>query len=273
MFATINTVSSPENFWGKIKYNLLPPPVKTEVIRVEDGSDFLHITVPVIRGKIYWNNVTAATGDAVKNLVVPKDLSDFERVKLKVFKPERFLSLVTINSFLKVLELLPRKRLISECAVIDFSASFTSVLSVLPKYCRTIRIITANEEKYELFAGASLCEFGCAVNISKDISKAFDSATVLIPSVPKQPLAFSRLSAVFSPSAENIYAGTVLTPEGINLPSDYLKLMPGGIDPISFGAALYELSSVSSLSKCVCQSFKNRNSLLSYKDAINLLDY
>ena len=273
MFATIHTISEPENFWGKIKYNLLPPPVKTEVVRVEDGSDFLNITVPVIRGKIYWNNVSAATGDAVKNLLVPRNLAEPDRVKLKVFKPEKFLSLVTINSFIKVLELLPKRRLISECAVVDFPASFTSLLSVLPKYCRTLRIITANEEKYELFSRTSLLDFGCAVNISKDISKAFDSPTVLIPAPQKHPLAFSRTSKVFAPSGEKIYAGTLLTPEGVNLPSEYLKLMPAGIDPISFGAALFERSGVSALSKCACQSFSKNNSLLSYKDVISMLDY
>ena len=273
MFATINTINAPENFWGKLKYNLLPPPVKTEVVRVEGGSDFLHITVPVIRGKIYWNNVSAATGEAVKNLVVPNEFSDLDRVKPIIFRPEKFLSLLTINSFLKVLELMPRRKLLRECAVIDFSASFTSLLSVLPKYCRTLRIITANEEKYELFARAGLLDFGCAVNISRDVSKAFDSSTVLIPASSRHPVAFSRMSTVFSPKSENIFTGKLFTPEGINLSSDYLKLMPKGVDPITFGAALYELSGVSALSKCACQSFKSNNSLFSYKDVISMLDY
>lgn len=272
MFATIHTIREPENFWGKIKYNLLPPPVKAETVQTEEGSGFIKLTVPIVRGKIYWSNVRAAAGTAADRLLLPGSIRSYEPVNLRVFESERFPALLCVNSFLKLLSLLPQKQLLSECAVIDYSAAFARQLTALPRYARTIKIITANAEKYADFSRRCMEEYGAAVLFSEQISKAFDSPIVLYPKRAQIPTAFSRNSIVFAGTADNLYTSHLFTPEGVTLPARYLNLMPPGISPLSFAAALYEVSGVGSLALACSPAFRQNNLIFSYKDVISLLD-
>ena len=273
MFATITTIQEPENFWGKLKYNLLPPPVKAEKVEVEGCSGFLKLTVPIVRGKIHWEPVRRAAGDALNRLVTPPAFELHEKATLEHFKSDRFQRQLCINSFLKLLSLLPQRKLLQECAVIDMPALFPASLRALPCYCRTIRIITANEHKYTPFVRRCLEEYGTIVCLSEHISKAFDAPVVLHPLPAAIPTAFSRGSLVFASTAKNLYTSRLLTPEGANIPAKYLSLVPKGIAPLPFAAALYEVSGLSELSDCVSPAFRMQNSILSYSDVISMLDY
>ena len=273
MFATIHTISQPENFWGKIKYNLLPPPVKAEKVEVAGSSGFLKLTVPIVRGKIYWNNVRSVAGNALQNTLLPAHVPLKEQVNLRRFRSDRFESILCINSFLKLLSLLPQKQLLKECAVIDFAGAFPSALVALPRYCRTLKVITANPERYEPLAHYCMEEYGTALYLSESIAKAFASPIVLFPKRAAIPTAFSRTSLVFAASAENLYTARLLVPEGTNLPQKYLSLMPPGIAPQAFAAALYEVSGLSELSRSVSPAFRQNNLILSYQDVISMLDY
>ena len=273
MFATITTIQEPENFWGKLRYNLLPPPVKAEKIAVEGSSGFLKLTVPIVRGKIYWNPVRQVAGDTLRHLVLPPAFELREQENLRRFHSDRFLRLLCMNSFFKLLSLLPRHRLLQECAVIDIPAGAVGAVKALPRYCRTIKIITANEEKYTPFVRYCLEEYGTAVCLSEHISKAFDAPVVLCAQRMEIPTAFSRNSLVFAPQAQNLYTSNLLVPEGANIPTRYLSLLPKGIAPLTFAAALYEVSGLSELSDCVCPAFRMQERILSYADVISMLDY
>ena len=268
----MNVITEPESFFGKIKYNLLPPAVKTEVVSLSEGDDFLRLTVPIVRGKIYWNNVRAAAGESCRVVLAQKGVPVAESVHFKTFESERFLSLLALNSFLKLLRMFPRHHYLQECCVVDLSAAFAERLQDLPRYCRTIKVITATPERYEAFRLHCLREYGCAVCISDNLSKAFSSPVVLLSKTPTHASAFSNTSLVFAGSAKNVYTSRLLTPEGVSLPAKYLSMLPAGINPTAFAAALYELSGVSSLSKCVCPSFRQNNLIYSYKEVVEMLD-
>ena len=272
MFATIKTVSEPENFWKKVKYNLMPPPIQSEVVHVDGGSDFLKLTVPIVRGKIYWNHVQSVAGAAAGNLLMTKDITIHEQAQLRAFRSDKLSELVTINSFFKLLSLLPGGILEKECAVIDYPGTLAKNLRLLPRRCRTVRIITANAVKYKALSEESLAQYGCALQIGNDITKAFDATVILMPHRAQIPTAFSAQSLVFAAFRENLYTARLITPEGISLPEKYLSLMPGGISPLQFAGALYELSGVSALKDSVCPAFRLQNQILSYKDVISMLD-
>lgn len=272
MFATVNFIYPPEKFFSKIKYNLLPPPISIERIKVPEGSDFLQANVPVIRGKVYWSNVNSQLGKTANNLLIPDALKVKEIGEIKRFKSERFYKIFCINSAIKLLSLLPKMHLPSEVCVIDFPAVCAPLLQSLPKYCRAVKIITYREEKYADFKQSAMEEYGCAIITTNDISRAFTSPVIIMPEGSKKAVAFSRNSHIFSPFSDNIYSSNVFTMNGVSLDEEYLNLLPTGIEPSEFAAALYEQSDVNSLKKCVCSSFKQCNKILSYKDVISLLD-
>lgn len=273
MFATINFIYPPENLFSKIKYNLLPPPINTERINVPEGSDFLKVFVPVIRGKVYWSNVNSVLGKTANNLLMPKSTKVKEIGEIRRFKSERFYRIFCVNSTLKLLSLLPKMHLPHEVSVIDYSAVCAPLLGSLPKYCRSVKIITYREEKYSLFKQRAMEEYGCAIITTDDLSRAFDSPVIIMPDGSRKAVAFSRESYIFSPFSDNIYSSNVFTMNGVSLDRKYLDLLPSGIEVSEFAAALYEQSDVSSLGHSVCSSFKRNNELLSYKDIINILDY
>ena len=272
MFATLNTVAEPQNFWKKLKYNLLPPPVTAEHVPTAEGSGFIKLTVPIVRGKIYWNNVRSALGDTAASLITPVGFHTHTPLNLQTFHSERFEAKLCLNSFFKLLSLLPKKELLKECAVIDISGTLAGELKPLPRFCRTIKIITAGESKYNPFSQFCLEEYGSAVYISDNISRAFDAPLVLFPKRAEIPTAFSRTSVVFAGARENIYTTHLITPEGVTLPEMYARLMPPGINPTAFAAALYEKSGVTSLARTVCPAFRENNRILSYKDTLQLVD-
>ena len=273
MFATVNFIYPPEKFFPKIKYNLLPPPIAIERVKVPEGSDFLRVNVPIIRGKVYWSNVNTNLGKTANNLLAPKHIQVKEIGEIKRFKSERFYRILCINSALKVLSLLPKMHLPHEVCVIDYSGGSASLLESLPKYCRAVKIVTSREEKYASLKQSAMEEYGCAIMCTDDISRAFSSPVIIMPDGSEKAVAFSRKSFIFSPFSDNIYSSNVFTMNSVNLAEKYLDLLPAGIEVSEFAAALYEQSDVSALGHSICSSFKCNNKLLSYKDIISILDY
>lgn len=271
MFTTVNFIYPPERFFAKIKFNLLPPPIKVQRISVPEGSDFLQADVPVIRGKVYWSNVYSNIGKAGQNLLLPKSTNFKEFGELKRFKAERFYRYLCINSSIKLLSLLPKMCLPHEVSVIDFCASCAPLLESLPKFCRSLKVITNREEKYERLKQSAMQEYGCAIIATPDISRAFTSPVIIMPDGSGKAVAFSRKSLIFSPFSDNIYSSNVFTMNGVSMDKKYLDLLPTGIEPCEFAAALYEQSETNSLKNSVCSSFKQGNVILSYKDIIELI--
>ena len=273
MFTTVNFIYPPERFFAKIKFNLLPPPIKVQRISVPEGSDFLQADVPVIRGKVYWSNVYSNIGKAGQNVLLQKTADFKEFGELKRFESERFYRHLCINSSLKLLSLLPKMRLPSEVSIIDFPAVCAPLLESLPKFCRSVKIITYREEKYAPLKQNAMEEYGCALITTPDISRAFTNPIVIMPDGSEKAVAFSRGSYIFSPFSDNIYSSNVFTMNGVSLAQKYLDLLPVGIETDIFAAALYEQADVVSLKNSVCPSFKQGNIIRSYKDVISLLDY
>lgn len=273
MFTTINTISPPENFFGKIKYALLPPAIKAEVVEVPEGTGYLSLKVPLIKGKIVWNSVRTVVGANASNMVLPKWMQPPESNTLRIFKSIDFPRRVAMNSALRILQLRPRNRIISEIAVIDIMGGCSEFVERLPDYCSCLKIITSAPEKYEDFRISAMENSGVAAIISDDISKAFDTPLILIPSPMWKPVAFSRLSTVISVSSKNIYSSNVIVPEGICLDEKYAQILPTGVNPLYFASALYEISGVASLGKSCSCAFRRNNTVLSYKDVISMLDY
>lgn len=272
MFTTINTISPPENFFGKIKYALLPPPIKAEVVKVPDGTGYLSLEVPLIKGKIQWNNVHTVAGNNAENLVLPSWLEPPESNTIKSFKSIDFPRRVAMNSALKMLKMRPRNNLLPEITVIDLMGGCSDFVRELPNYCSCLKIITSNSARYESFRDELMEQSGVAAIISEDISKAFYSPLILIPSPIWKPIAFSRLSVIISVSSKNIYSSNVLVPEGIMLDDKYEELLPHGVNPLYFASALYEISGVNELKNSSCSCFRQNNTLLTYRQVISMLD-
>ena len=271
MFATVNFIYPPNDFFGKIKYNLLPPPIKVQRISVPEGSDFLRADVPVIRGKIYWSNVYSNIGKAGQNLLLSKNTHFEEFGELRRFKSERFYRQLCINSSIKLLSLLPKMHLPYEVSVIDFPAVCVPLLESLPGLCRSVKIITYREEKYAPLKQKAMEEYGCAIITTPDISRAFTSPVIIMPDGSDKAVAFSRGSYIFSPFSDNIYSSNVFTMNGVSLAQKYLDLLPAGIETSEFAAALYEQSEVQALKSSICSSFKQGNIIRSYKDIAKAL--
>jgi hypothetical protein len=272
MFTTIKTISPPENFFGKIKYRLLPPAIKSEIIDVPDGSGYLSLTVPLIKGEIVWNSVRSAAGKNAENLVLPKWINPPQSNTIKPFKSIDFPRRVMMNSALRVLSLRPRSHIISEIAVIDIMGGCAELIGRLPDYCGCLKIITSKPQRYENFRMEAMEKYGVAAVITEDISKAFYSPLVLIPSPIWKPVAFSRMSNVISVSSDNIYSSRVFVPDGIALEEKYSSLLPYGVSPLYFACALYEISGVSGLKDSCCTAFRQNNTILSYREVISMLD-
>lgn len=271
MFTTITTKSAPTDFIGKLKYRLLPPAIESRSVHVPGGSDYLSLTVPLIKGRIVWNNVRTVVGGNCRDILLPDSVSAPEESFIKPFKINRFGRLLTVNSTQEIIK--RRGEAVREISVVDFSGSASDYLKELPEYCRTLKIITANREKYTFYKAEMMDTYGAAVLITNDISKAFDSALVIIPSALRRPAAFSRQSKVFCFSPRNIYASCIFVPDGVNLPEKFLRIKPENIDTLEFAAALYEVSGVEELKKSISLGFKKRNSKLDYNEIISMLDY
>ena len=228
--------------------------------------------VPIIKGKIYWSNVNSQLGKTANNLLLPKVVKIKEIGEIKRFESESFYRIFCVNSAIKLLSLLPKMRLPHEVCVIDFHAVCAPLLESLPKYCRSVKIITYREEKYTDLKQSAMEEYGCTIITTPDLSRAFTSPVIIIPEGSEKAVAFSRSSLIFSPFSDNIYSSNVFTMNGVSLDKKYLDLLPTGIEVSEFAAALYEKSDVCSLKNSVCSAFKQGNKILSYKDVISLLD-
>ena len=272
MFTTIDTISYPEGLLNKIKFRIFPPKIKAEIISVPDGADFLKLKVPAKNDEINWKKVRKIAEKNAMNLVLPDWISIPYSPQLEKFKSDVLPRIITVNSAKKLLETACSVGYIFDIGIIDYCGLCCDLLYDFPEYAANITIVTMKPEKFEAFKSEAMKNFGIAVRLTDDITKAFDLPVIIIPTPLSTATAFSRFSAIIAVDGKNIFSSRVLCANKINLPEKYKALLPKGVSPLYFASALYEISGVSSLNSCYSPSFLCGGSQISYQDAIKYLD-
>ncbi len=214
---------------GTIKRRRLNRCPRVREVRVIGGLPFTVIKTAFKRGDINREAVAFAAGRYAGRMILPDGIEPDE--VLKEFDTAPFEKIVLFNTAVSLLrESLSCGERHSLC-VIDAGGAVAGRLGYLVPLVSDIRVMTENKRAYEADIKSAMDEFGAAVRLCEkaeaDIILDFDNTGA----DGKVVFAFER----------------GISGCGVSLPLCYCELLPDGIDPLKFAAALCELCRITSL--------------------------
>ncbi|MBR3754290.1 MAG: hypothetical protein IKK49_04195 [Clostridia bacterium] len=210
---------------------------KTEIEAVQTsvrgGAPFRIVTISKGRKDVDWHRVAELASCASRNLLVPDGFILPDSPYLKLFEADTLPLLITLNTAAKKLKALPgatKRSLLIE----DKNAVLSDYIDRVAACAAKIKIVTDKPQDY-YNAGLRLMErFGASPIVCGEINEneKFDAA------VSQKPL----INASLNFSVSQIKADG--SPE---IPEQYARLCPTGIDRFDFMCALFECSGVKAI--------------------------
>ncbi|MBQ2774591.1 MAG: hypothetical protein IJF40_01715 [Clostridia bacterium] len=198
-------------------------------VRVIGGLPFVVIKTALKRGEINRDAVAFAAGRFAGRMILPNDIQGDE--VLRTFDTSRFQKIILFNTAVSLLRDSFSCGERQSLCVVDTKGDLAGRLSHLVPLVSDLRVVSDNTHAYEADIRSAMDEFGAAVRmcdkVNADIVLDFDN----VGADGKVTFAFDR----------------GISGNGISLPICYSELVPSGIEPLKFAAALYELCRITSL--------------------------
>ena len=226
------------------------PEIKSQRYNLPSGDAFFTVTADRHLGRIPWKKLEKCLGILRKNILLPEDMTIPPDINITAFTPDILPHLLLINSATDYIIRHKQSFRSKSLTIFDEKGIYQSYIEQLLPYFSSIRIITADTEKYEALLQALLENYGFSLIISDE--EAFGS-DIVISHQCKVPLYFE--GTVFTNEKRYLMNGEVLSGSEIVLPDQYENIRPKNISPLLFASALYEKCKETSLSNLRYKDF------------------
>ena len=238
MFAVLQ-IKDKTNIFSKSK-------TESQRLTLQNDEAFFIVTAEKTFGRVPWHKLADCMGILRKDVVLSEDITLPDGCGITEFVPEIFPRILLINSAIKVLTGTRRKSLI----VFDEKCIYQSYMKKLVNTFDRIRVVTPEIGEYELVADELMENYGFSLEVT---NKPSYKADVIISCECSVPLYYS--GEIFTTEKKYLMNGKVYSGRDIDLPEEYDKLLPGGVDKLQFASALYEKCKVKTLGNMTYKDF------------------
>ena len=263
MFTVLELEPRVPTFREKVLHRKPPQPQLTRVA-VKSGAPFFILHVAAPPDAIPWDTVFYTAGRCAARLLTAPDIvlpkSDRVRRFVPQFLPLRT-ALQTLSYILRLAKLPPKRLCIG---VHDPNGALCGSAEILLRYAADVRIVTEKPDDYAAYSRSLLEQYGAGFTVDTLVS-LFRGCNVLL--CPDAQILPDDSAVRFSCTPA---AGAFLL-RGVPLPEPYAALLPDGIDPDLFAAALYELCGVHVLGTLCADCFAPDGTTLTPEDAAKRL--
>lgn len=251
MFATLQLQPQETEFLKKIYRRLRPARTQAIQVAVKGGTPFFCVEAARRRNGIPWDDIAFCAGRCAGRMLLPQGLIPPDDSPVKPFLPSALAPLTLFNT---VCEVLSRRATppTEECiTLLDARGLLAHRAGRLLPFASLVRIVTENTAAYERTADRVMEEYGAALLIQNTLSGARDSTVLIAPDGLAESFFPEKKCAVFT-NRETRGGHICVLISGIDLPEQYGRLLPAGIDPDLFAGALYEECGLRALGERTC---------------------
>lgn len=227
-------------------------------------------TKPMTKQK-HWEAVYNLAQNYKNALLLPRDLEIPPDIPLKRYEPKKFISHVMTGTMIDVLEKTKIPLYKRTIGMIDMDARYQTTAHELIKYASTVRILTRNTEKYQLFAQQMLELYGAVVILCEHLESLQDSIFILNFDNYYGTKNVTLTCPIFSTGVfETGTACTVYTDFHVEIPTVLKEELPeillGAIAETDLLGAFYEFNGVREFGKLKANYVKIGNKIVYFDE-------
>lgn len=247
MFAALIIRPQSNKFFKRKFQNTFPQ--KTEVLQtaVRNGAPFFTVTVSKKRGEIPWENVEFHVGNCAERMLLPNGVIPPENSKIKMFEPRVLPKRALFNTACELLSRSKRNPVGRTITLIDENGELSRDVYRLVPFASAVRIVTEKTDLYDSASEQIMERFGAALLVTDEVSRGADSDFIIAPNGVHDTFLPSKMCIVINGREQPSQGFISVTCKNMNLQEHYRRIVPRGIDPDIFAAALFEKCGVSSL--------------------------
>lgn len=246
MFFVLKTQPGRSGLTGRLHDLVRPPEITAKKITPDGGLAFYEVTASLYRGIVPWNTVAELCGKLKTKAVLQNGLEPDPDSGIRPFTPKVFPLRVLFNSAVTTLSRMQLDPHEVEICFVDENANVTDMAYRLKDYACRLRVITGCPGVYEPIGQRLLSDYGLSLVIGSRVDDSVLRSTVLICADPLAvPLTYGGI--LMTNKKRRLMNAAVLCGKELTIPEKYRKLMPDGVDEMTFAGALYELCCVQEL--------------------------
>ncbi len=252
MFAVLKIFENEKGFLARLKFRFNPPEPKLLRVNVAGGAPFYYLEIYENQCGENYNEIVYALGRCSEYLVLCGNYTLPENKLLNVYRPSKLPQLLLMNSAVSFLDKLRYDKTQFSVGIVDKRGDYTEFIEAFVNRAASVRVVTDCPERYEPVCEKLFDEWGFSLVVSQSFSLIKDCDLTVSPETNTERL-YNRSIVYYDKEKKqrNIYkAGQ------FNLPEEYKKLMPEGVNGLIFASALYELCGVKSIKELKYSNLK-----------------
>ncbi len=239
MFAVLKLKEEEKTLFSRFKKSK----ITSERVPLPNGESFFIITAEKKRGDIPFTEILDFCGILKNKILFDKNFSFKDEWDYTPFKPVKLKKKLLFDVAVKTLEELKNEPQKINICLCDSEGLYINELPRLFPFGKKIHVVSENKSLYEKKNAEFLREYGVCVTLSEDRDFCDDSFNVVIShSSEKMPLIFEGI--IFTNEKRDFFSAECYEVREVELPFEYERLRPYGIDKTDFAAALYECCKV-----------------------------
>ena len=238
MFAVLQ-IKDKTNIFSKSK-------TESQRLTLQNDEAFFIVTAEKHFGRVPWKKLESCMGILRKDVILTEGATLPKGCGITEFVPDVFPRILLINSAIKELQGARNKSLI----VFDEKFIYADYMKKRVNSFERIRVVTPIPQKYDNVACELMENFGFSLEVS---DKHCFKADVVISWECDVPLYFC--GEIFTGERKFLMNAEVYSGGDIDLPEEYEKFCPEGVDKLQFASALYEKCKVKNLGNMTYKDF------------------
>ncbi len=235
MFAVVKLVQQEKSFWSRFKR----PKITSERVSLPNGECFFIITAEKKGDKVPFKDILSVSGNLSDSLIFENDFVFDSSWNYTPFVPTDLRKRLLFDLAVRHLQKLKLNPAETGICICDSEGLYKDSLEKMVSLAAKIHIITPDRKIYESEVKRLLFEYGVSVTLSRSFDCVANNCNVAVSHTSGHiPLSFSGL--IFTNEKRPFLNSRVFSVESADLPFDYEKLRPNGVDKFIFASALYE---------------------------------
>lgn len=235
MFAVVKTIEKESSFFDKFK----KPKISCERVPLPDGEYFFVITAEKKRNNVPFREILDFSGNIKNRLIFEKDFEFLPNWNYTPYEPQGLKKKLLFDLAVNTLGQLRLNPLETGICLCDSEGMYIKDIHKLLNFGAKIHIVSHDRGLYKSEAEKILFEYGVSVTVSDSFETGLHNCDVVISHESNDiPLFFKGI--IFTNGKRPFMNSRCFSVENIELPFEYEKLRPAGIDKLTFASALYE---------------------------------
>lgn len=235
MFAVVKITEQEKSFFKRFKKTK----ITSERVFLPNGESFFIITAEKRGSKIPFKEILSFSGNLSDSLVFENDFTFLPQWNYTPFAPIKLRKKLLFSLAVRTLDDLKLNPFETGICLCDSDGIYAHDVQKLLKFAAKLHIVCENKDIYKEKQKQLLSEYGVSVTLSDTFDTQGKNFNVVISHESHDiPLLFNGL--IFTNEKRPFLSGRCFEVKEAQLPYEYEKLRPAGIDKLTFASALYE---------------------------------